>query len=68
MSHRPPDLPPKPPAAAERPTNRRAEVEQARRSMPVQSLRGQLKTLDSGEASIRRLAEALRGLLRQKDP
>ncbi|MEI8394340.1 MAG: hypothetical protein WCF85_06355 [Rhodospirillaceae bacterium] len=44
-------------------TNRRAEIEQARRTAPVQSFRSRLKSMDGSEDAIKAMAEALRRLL-----
>ncbi|MEI6986787.1 MAG: hypothetical protein WCK65_11720 [Rhodospirillaceae bacterium] len=45
-------------------TTRRAEVEQARRTPPVQHFRSQLKSAADGEA-VRAMANALRVLMRR---
>jgi len=47
-------------------TTRRAEVETARRTSPVQVFRAQVKALGDNEALIKAMAEAMRGLLRRK--
>ncbi|MEI6558182.1 MAG: hypothetical protein WCO00_07215 [Rhodospirillaceae bacterium] len=65
MPEQPPDrpspwLPPMPP------TTRRAEVEQARRTRPVQTYRAQLRDAGDDEAVVKVIAEALRKLLRPK--
>ena len=45
------------------PTTRRAEVEQARRTTPVQTLRAQLRKAAEDDAVTKTMAEALRKLL-----
>ncbi len=57
MTAKPPGSPPEPP------TTRRAEVETARRTSPVQTVRANLKAQDGGDEAIRLLAEAVRRLL-----
>jgi hypothetical protein len=54
---------PGPPKPTPHPTTRRNEVEQARRTGPVQAVRAQLKTLAGDDEAIRMLAEALRRML-----
>ena len=65
MSDDRPDRPPPwhPPAP---PTTRRGEVEQARRTTPVQSLRSHLRTAAEGDALTKAMAEVLRNLLGRK--
>jgi len=46
-------------------TTRRAEVEQARRTSPVQTFRTQLKSLTDNDEAVKAMAEALRRLLRR---
>ena len=47
------------------PTTRRAEIEQARRTTPVQGFRTQLKSLAGDDDAIKRMADALRRVLRR---
>ena len=47
-------------------TNRRAEVEQARRTAPVQAFRSQLKSLTDNDEAVKAMADALRRLLRRR--
>jgi hypothetical protein len=56
---------PKGPQPPSPPTTRRAEVEKARRTTPVQALRTQLKSLAGDDEAIKRIAEALRRVLRR---
>ena len=60
MNHKPPETP-----ASTPPTTRRAEVEQARRTAPVQAYRARLRAPDLDDQTIRMLAEAVRRLLRR---
>ena len=47
-------------------TTRRAEIEQARRTVPVQNLRAQVRGGVADDEHIRLMAEAIRRLLRRK--
>ena len=62
MSDNPTD-PPSPWQPPMPPTTRRAEVEQARRTTPVQTLRAQLRKAAEDDAVTKTMAEALRKLL-----
>ena len=57
---------PPPPPSPDKPTTRRNEVEQARRSAPVQAVRSRLKAMTDDDSHMKRLAEAVRQLLRQR--
>ncbi len=65
MTGAPPDSPPdwQPPLP---PTTRRAEVERARRTTPVQSLRAHLKDAAEDDVVTKAMAEVLRKLLSRK--
>ena len=65
MPEKPTDRPP-PWLTPLPPTTRRAEVEQARRSTPVQSLRGRLKGASGDDEAIKAMAEVLRKLVRRE--
>lgn len=58
--------PPKPWHPPSPPTTRRGEVEQARRTTPVQSLRAHLRAAPDGDEVTKAMAEALRKLLGRK--
>lgn len=51
---------------AESDTSRRLEIEQARRTRPVQAVRSQLRTFGDKDEGLRLLAEGIRRLLHQK--
>ena len=65
MSDRPDD-PPKPWHPPMPPTTRRGEVEQARRTTPVQSLRSHLRDAAEGDDLTKAMAHAMRKLLGRK--
>ncbi len=48
------------------PTTRRAEIEQARRTTPVQNLRHHLRGAEAGDRLTETMAEVLRNLLRRR--
>ncbi len=61
-----PSDPPQPWHPPSPPTTRRGEVEQARRTTPVQSLRSQLRSAAEDDAVTKAMAEALCKLLGRK--
>jgi hypothetical protein len=61
-----PDTPSRTWAPPSPPTTRRNEVEQARRTTPVQSLRSHLRDAGDGDDVTKAMAEVMRKLLRRE--